>query len=172
MPTYTCSNCSFTTDKKYNYTRHCKSPKHKQAIVALSQKNSIVDNSVTVKKTIVENTTKYTCSFCDITFAHITSLYRHQKHNCKKNPKLLSGKCDEKDKKIKNLEAKVIELNEEKCKLMSSNEEIMSELKVIKSLVCTFMIEQKKCNEELDDKIDKIDTLYEMCKTLLFNRNR
>lgn len=171
MSAYTCTYCLFSTDKKYNYTRHCNSPKHLKAVTMFTQKKNNIDKLVLTKKTGVKKTNEHTCSLCKATFAHKTSLYRHKRTWCKNNPKILTSKCNKKDDKIKDLEANIVELNNECEKKTSENKKLLKEVKSIKLMLKEFIKEQKKCNEEIDDKIDKIDTLYEMCKLLFKHKN-
>lgn len=63
-----CKLCSFTTNNKYNYKRHLKSKKHKDAI--------------TIKKTTIANS-GIMCDDCGYKFTHLNNLYRHKKKACK-----------------------------------------------------------------------------------------
>ena len=94
--TYNCNLCNYYTKSNSNYHKHLKTNKH--------NKNVVLQNHNTVKKTTSHklygvcnnsatlcNTTtqlvddNYHCEFCNKLFNKHQSYYRHKKHYCKKN---------------------------------------------------------------------------------------
>jgi|APSaa5957512535_1039671.scaffolds.fasta_scaffold260234_1 hypothetical protein len=68
MSTHKCKLCSFTTDVKFNYTRHLQSKKHKDA-------------KLVKKATAINSDIK--CDKCGTKFTHLNNLYRHKNKSCK-----------------------------------------------------------------------------------------
>jgi hypothetical protein len=75
MNIFECKICGFGTLLRPNFNRHLKTEKHKRNVPAI--------------KIAEENPKKeydgFQCDFCDKTFSHSPSMYRHMKHRCPKN---------------------------------------------------------------------------------------
>lgn len=117
MPIYTCEKCEFITDIKCKYIAHENTKKHRRNMGILddskgntevTQKYHKGNTEVTQNDTIV-----YECNYCDSTFKHSNSRYRHQKYHCKAKLTLDSlqeshrKELMERDKRIEDLSRKL-----------------------------------------------------------------
>lgn len=75
MTIFECKECGFGTLLRPNFNRHLKTEKHKRNVPAI--------------KIAEENPKKeydgFQCEFCDKTFSHSPSMYRHVNYRCPKN---------------------------------------------------------------------------------------
>ena len=104
MTIYNCEKCNFITENNYNYQKHINTKKHQK-------KTGEIENDKTNQKPIViqpqdnRDTTEivlYECDYCDASFKHTQSKYKHQKYRCKAKQSM-DGKdllLQEKDKQI------------------------------------------------------------------------
>lgn len=92
MPNYSCSICSYTTDRKSNYQKHMKSNKHMQyALQYEKQRTKTIPNqsleanqlSLTSQRTNTAKPEPCKCPDCGQEFAQRSGFYRHRKHHCK-----------------------------------------------------------------------------------------
>jgi len=65
---FTCKNCDFVTCKKYNYTKHINSIKHKNTVL------TTLDNDLVAKRS-----KNYICDFCEKKYNDRAGLWRHKK---------------------------------------------------------------------------------------------
>jgi hypothetical protein len=85
MTIYNCKECNFIDDNNFNYQKHLKTKKH------LKNMGELENNEISQKTTnINQNEPGYTisqdiyeCDFCNATFKHMQSKYRHEKDRCK-----------------------------------------------------------------------------------------
>lgn len=82
MPIYKCEKCKFVTENNYDYQKHLKTKKHLRNVGEL---DTNVINQKTTDNVTYDNVSKneFECDFCNATFKHIQSKYRHQNNNCK-----------------------------------------------------------------------------------------
>ena len=122
MTIYKCDKCNFIDENKALYQRHINTKKH--------QKNmGEIENTKGIPKPIVmqpqdsQDATEivlYECDYCDASFRHTQSKYKHQKYRCKAKQSM-DGKdllLQEKDKQIEQL---VKQLNRAMDKINTTN---------------------------------------------------
>jgi len=82
MPVYKCEKCGIVTENNYDYQKHLKTKKHLNNVPELD--NNVI-NQKTTDNTTYDNLPESTfeCDFCNATFKHVQSKYRHQNNNCK-----------------------------------------------------------------------------------------
>ncbi len=110
---YFCKKCAFSTSNKKDYEKHLLTKKHKNQYLS-------------IKKSIQHN-----CEICNKTYKDASGLWRHNKkfHNnivYKKNPK--SKTSSKKSELDSELVIKVLEENKELRKLLTSQQEQISDL--------------------------------------------
>jgi len=110
---YFCKKCAFSTSNKKDYEKHLLTKKHKNQYLS-------------IKKSIQHN-----CEICNKTYKDASGLWRHNKkfHNnivYKKNPK--SKTSSKKSELDSELVLKVLEENKELRKLLTSQQEQISDL--------------------------------------------
>lgn len=89
MSVYNCEKCNFITENKKDYCRHIETKKHLKNMGELDDneinqkttKNNIKTTENNPSDTISEDI--FECDFCNATFKHIQSKYRHEKDRCK-----------------------------------------------------------------------------------------
>lgn len=102
MTIFECKACNFITHLRSNYNRHLETEKHNRKELTVAKVEEVVTKIVT--KT--ENGIK--CDYCDKTFLHTQSMYRHMKHRCKKKDVVtLTMQLKEAKQKIKLLQKKI-----------------------------------------------------------------
>ncbi|ARF09878.1 hypothetical protein Indivirus_5_1, partial [Indivirus ILV1] len=81
MSKYNCDKCSFTSNKKTDYTRHIKTKKHLEKVKETTNDTQMIPkvyinntNEQKVMKTII-----YKCIHCENVFSNASSLGRHKK---------------------------------------------------------------------------------------------
>lgn len=128
MTPYHCKVCNFSTTNKYNFDKHISTKKHMVTTQKHEKLTSCIFRYRKKMQTGTEGTEKmqtdfkvpgqdrendelgeecYKCSVCDEIFKHKSSLYRHKKYNCRKNPDRLIEICNEKDSTIDSLQKKI-----------------------------------------------------------------
>jgi len=75
MNIFKCKECGFGTLLRPNFNRHLKTEKHKRNVPAIKIAEEIPKKEYD----------GFQCEFCDKTFSHSPSMYRHMKHRCPKN---------------------------------------------------------------------------------------
>ena len=89
MTIYKCEKCNVITENNYDYQKHIKTKKHlknmgeidNDEINQKTTKNNIKTTEKNPSDTISED--MFECDFCNATFKHIQSKYRHEKDRCK-----------------------------------------------------------------------------------------
>lgn len=85
MSVYNCEKCNFITENKKDYCRHIETKKHLKNMGELdnneNNQKTTKNNQNIPSDTISEN--MFECDFCNATFKHIQSKYRHEKDRCK-----------------------------------------------------------------------------------------
>ena len=85
MTIYKCDKCNVITENNYDFQKHLKTKKHLKNIGELdnneNNQKTTKNNQNIPSDTISEN--MFECDFCNATFKHIQSKYRHQNNNCK-----------------------------------------------------------------------------------------
>ena len=108
MVLYTCIICDFSSTYTTNYHKHCMSKKHlrnlekiekeknkvcnKKNNILVTKNNTGVTYEVTQSNTKNDNENQYVCEFCNRTFKHSNSYYRHCKHYCMRKKELDDNK--------------------------------------------------------------------------------
>lgn len=75
MTIFECKACGFGTLLRPNFNRHLKTEKHTRTVSAIKIAEEIPKKEYD----------GFQCEFCDKTFSHSPSMYRHMKHRCPKN---------------------------------------------------------------------------------------
>lgn len=109
MVSYVCKKCDFYTTLKTNYTVHLETKKH---------------------LTLIEEKPINACKYCEKTFVHSQSMYRHIKNNCKKNKdndlkelvRLMNLKTEQTDKQLEIQKKQIESQNKQIEKLMGKLE--------------------------------------------------
>ena len=104
MSVYTCNHCLFNTTILYNYNRHLDTQRHK--------KNEEINNP---------GCKVLACNYCDKIYKHKSSLSKHIKYSCIKSKdedfkelaRLLNLQQQEQDKKHREMEKQIKQLQEE-----------------------------------------------------------
>jgi hypothetical protein len=121
MPTFKCPRCGYSTDHKGHLKSHLKKKKACSPIYIDVTREYILDqletlmNSEFVNKMnnfddkIRRDSSQFNCKFCNKSFKHATSMYKHQRSTCKKREQLIQ-KEQEKDEKIDELKNQVHDL--------------------------------------------------------------
>ena len=138
MPLYSCELCNFSSKLKGDYTRHTKSKKHRNNLIAqkkdtkeigLMNTNEHKMNTNEHKMNTAMNTNEhkmntkpFLCNFCNKTFNTQASKRRHEKRYCHENPDFM-------DKMITSKNSKIINLQKDKEELQKSNEKLEKEKK-------------------------------------------
>ena len=81
MPIYKCEKCKFVTENNYDYQKHLKTKKHLRNVGELD--NDEINQKTTKNNQNIPSDTMFECDFCNATFKHIQSKYRHEKDRCK-----------------------------------------------------------------------------------------
>ena len=104
---YYCNKCKYTTEKKFNFNKHCKTKKHTDNYRPLFKEVKPLSREVTPPCREVEKVARtYTCEYCNVTLSNIKNRSRHY-NTCR-------GKKDnEMNKKIKKLESLTTQLKQE-----------------------------------------------------------
>lgn len=107
MSIFKCKKCNFITENKRDYQRHINTVKHRRNM-------GEIENTKGIPKPIImqpqdsQDATEivlYECDYCDASFRHTQSKYKHQKYRCKAKQSM-DGKdllLKEKDKQIEQL---------------------------------------------------------------------
>ena len=91
MPSYICSICIYTTNKKSNYLKHIKSNKHANRVCVIGepsigiQSQQLPNQSPLSQPVCSQKKPAYLCDDCGQEFAQKNNYYRHRKHYCKGN---------------------------------------------------------------------------------------
>ena len=75
MTIFECKACGFGTLLRPNFNRHLKTEKHKRTVPAINIAEEIPKKEYH----------GFQCEFCDKTFSHSPSMYRHVNYRCPKN---------------------------------------------------------------------------------------
>lgn len=139
---YSCLFCNYYTNNKYNFNKHTLTNKHilnekknhttnkkqtknKQFTNILGTKTNNNDKSCYI---INDNTeTIILCKYCNKTFTHKNSMYRHIKYTCNKSKdedlkelvRLMNLQLEKKDKEIQTLSKQMNKQNKQIEKLMN-----------------------------------------------------
>ncbi len=85
MTIYKCDKCNVITENNYDFQKHLKTKKHLKNMGELdnneNNQKTTKNNQNIPSDTISEN--MFECDFCNATFKHIQSKYRHEKDRCK-----------------------------------------------------------------------------------------
>jgi len=89
MTIYKCDKCNVITENNYDFQKHLKTKKHLRNMGELDNneinqkttENNIKTTENNPSDTISED--MFECDFCNATFKHMQSKYRHQSNNCK-----------------------------------------------------------------------------------------
>lgn len=76
---YRCEKCDYSTSRKFNYSKHIKTEKHKSPLHVMSKKMSIFDTPSPPPPPI------YRCPYCDRKYMAQRSLWRHSKQCSSEN---------------------------------------------------------------------------------------
>jgi len=85
MSVYNCEKCNFITENKKDYCRHIETKKHLKNMGELDN-NQINQKTTENNQNIPSDTISedmFECDFCNATFKHMQSKYRHEKDRCK-----------------------------------------------------------------------------------------
>ena len=120
--TYTCILCNYITHNNFDYKKHEKTQKHKNAILAINQQCLSMKSLTNLKKSqdelCIENEKKnkqYVCNICNNSYRDNSGLWRHKKKCNEKKIKLEIENNFEMDNNVNN--ANII------CELMKQNNE-------------------------------------------------
>lgn len=122
---FCCEECNYSSNDKYNYTRHLNTNKHKKSII----KNDIIkiEEKEEIISTEKNNKIKsYKCK-CGKKYKHQPNLTRHKKTNCKiKKDGELNKLTD--DKNIINYKEIILMLTNENIQLKKNINELIEKL--------------------------------------------
>ena len=85
MSVYNCEKCNFIKENKKDYCRHIETKKHLKNMGELDN-NQINQKTTENNQNIPSDTISedmFECDFCNATFKHMQSKYRHEKDRCK-----------------------------------------------------------------------------------------
>ncbi len=171
MTIYDCTICSFSSKKKFDYEKHKKTKKHITALKNSTNIDNIPNYKTNKTHSVSANVSaildikhiNYECELCKTHFTHSSSLSRHKKNVCKKNPDALLAKKNDNDAKMKLIERKNTQLETKNKHLLSEISKITSELNGIHALFSDYVEEQKKRNSDTDETLREI---HIMCRGL------
>lgn len=154
MDIFTCEICKYTSKVKSNYTRHCKSKKHKKKCNIDEQIKTQVSNLLNgyIQVEINPTPSKHQCIYCNNIFSRSTGLVSHYNvceykkiYEFERNIKLQQYKTDVKKNKIdvKN-NTEMEKIKTEISMLKKLNKQYKHETKFYKSLVIESGIMIKK----------------------------
>ena len=83
MNNYFCKLCEYNTNLVSHYNRHLKTDKHQKRVKNSTQ----IQQLFSIDSTIIQQklNPNFVCKYCNKTFKHMQSMYRHIKYSCKKN---------------------------------------------------------------------------------------
>jgi hypothetical protein len=113
MVLYECTFCNFNTHIVSHYNRHLQTSKHLK-----NDKNSTQIQqklSIDSTKTQPKFNSEFSCKYCNKSFKHMQSMYRHIKYSCSKNKdedlnelvRLMNLQLEKKDEQIETLSKQI-----------------------------------------------------------------
>ena len=160
---YNCDVCKYESYDFGNFTRHKQSKKHLKNMTqnvinaTLVQQTSNTQASMIKHDEKCENNAVFSCDFCQKTFTHHQSMYRHMKYHCKnkgnitENEKLMSEIINE-----KNL---LKEQNKKLLDLATSNANVAKKSMSAMSFALKHYEDAHPIKLLEDDKFDKMSQL-------------
>jgi hypothetical protein len=84
MPIYICKFCNYKSTHRSHFEKHMETKRH-IAKVSIISDDEIYNIEYFESKDNVDETTLFSCTYCQATYKHHQSLYRHIKYSCKKS---------------------------------------------------------------------------------------
>ena len=116
MNNYFCKLCEYNTNLVSHYNRHLQTDKHQKRVKNSTQIQQLFSiDSTQIQQKLNLN---FVCKYCNKTFKHMQSMYRHIKYSCKKNKdedlnelvRLMNLQLEKKDEQIETLTKQIEKL--------------------------------------------------------------
>ena len=128
---YNCEKCHYTTDKKYNFTKHCLTKKHKEKISCpKSGKDCPILGNVSQNRE--KNIAKFKCEYCGESFIS-NHMNRHYTRCNKKKNYDVNSKIKELEQLTNNLQKRLDKKDKQLKKELENSEKRM--LEMVKTII-------------------------------------